>query len=78
MDITITFKRRTKSNDYTRYSIIDGMFMWYVHTNKGVITWVRERLYKENMEDIAHEKTIRQLPPNVLMAFNDFINDKLN
>ena len=53
--------RKTKLNHYKRYLAEDGLFCWYIHTNKGFITWVRERLYDDNKDDVVYEKTIPSL-----------------
>lgn len=62
MNVKLTFKRKTKNNDYKRYFIEDGDMMYWVHTNRDNITWIRQR----DGNDI--ENTIGKLPAKVHCA----------
>lgn len=71
MTITKTHSRKTKNNDYRRYLVEDGLLCWYIHTNKGLITYIRERLYQADKDDVVYERVIPRLPAYVQLEFNN-------
>jgi spore cortex formation protein SpoVR/YcgB (stage V sporulation) len=75
MTIKLTHKRKIKLNDYKRLMVESGLLLWYIHLNFGKITLIRERLYTNDKDDVVYESVIKELPGNVNLAVQDFINN---
>lgn len=76
MKIECHFKRKTKKNDYKRYTIEFGINLWYVHTNHGEITWIRHRVYAANMKDVASEMNVTEMPAYFKNAFDIYVKNQ--
>lgn len=50
MHCEITFRRRTKKNQYLSFYCKDENVEWYINTNFGTITHVIKRTYSDKQE----------------------------
>lgn len=70
MTVKCTHRRKTKKNYYQRFIIQDGNMVYFVHSNLGKITWVRERI--EIDENNMPERNIDKLPSHLLPSLTEY------
>lgn len=68
-----THNRRKLNRHYERFTIAQGLMLWYVHTENRIIMLVREREYFDDTFDDCKEKVIEQLPTEIKEAFDNYL-----
>lgn len=63
MKIKLSYKRKTRKNDYKKYFIDGGYNLYWVYTNFDKITNIRQRINID--DDTINEFEIQELPDNV-------------
>lgn len=74
IEIKLEYKRKTSKNDFKRYHAQNNEHFWFIHTNFGVVTFVRRRDYVDNNKEKFSEKAIEpsELPFELIMSVSKY------